>query len=124
MAASQLLPVQDVHPVRAYAMRVEMQETYAQSADRDEAEDRLKKLCSRMMHSKLEPMKKFCRTIRNRGEEILHYFEHPYTNAILEGLNRLIQNIQRRARGFRNDEYFKTMIYLGCGKLNLENQFP
>ena len=124
MAASQFLSVQDVYPVRTYAMRVEMQETYAQSADRDEAEDRLKKLCSWMMHSRLEPMKKFCRTIRNHREEILHYFEHPYTNAILEGLNNLIQNIQRRARGCRNDEYFKMMIYLGCGKLNLESHFP
>ena len=25
---------------------------------------------------------------------------------------------------FRNDEYFKTMIYLGCGKLNLNIQIP
>ncbi len=76
-----------------------------------------------MMHSKLELMKNFCRTIRNHWEEILHYFEYPYTNVILEGMNSLIQNIKCRARGFRNDEYFKTMIYLGCGKLNLECQF-
>ena len=69
-------------------------------------------------------MKKFCRTIRNHWEEILHYFEHPCANAIREGMNTLRQNIKRRTRGFRNDEYFKTMIYLGCGKLNIENQFP
>ena len=48
----------------------------------------------------------------------------PYTNTILEGMNSIIQNIKRRARGFRNDEYFKTMIYLGCGKLNLNIQIP
>ena len=123
-AKKETLQKKHLKTARAYAMRVEMQETYAQSADRDEAEDRLKKLCSWMMHSRLEPMKKFCRTIRNHWEEILHYFEHPYANAILEGLNSLIQNIKCRTRGFRNDEYFKTMIYLGCGKLNLENQFP
>ena len=35
-----------------------------------------------------------------------------------------MQNIKHRARGFRNDEYFKTMIYLGCGKLNLNIQIP
>ena len=35
-------------------------------------------------------------------------------------MNSIIQNIKRRARGFRNDDYFKTMIYLGCGKLNLK----
>ena len=109
---------------RACAMRIELQKIYEQSIHRDEAEQRLKKLCSRMMHARLEPMKKFCATIRNHWSEILHYFEHPYTNAILEGMNSIIQNIKRRARGLRNDEYFKTMIYLGCGKLNLNIQIP
>ena len=109
---------------RACAMRIELQEIYEQSIHRDEAEQRLKKLCSWMMHARLEPMKKFCGTIRNHWDEILHYFAHPYTNAILEGVNSIIQNIKRRARGFRNDEYFKTMIYLGCGKLNLNIQIP
>ena len=109
---------------RACAMRIELQEIYEQSVHRDEAEQRLKKLCSWMMHARLEPMKKFCGTIRNHWDEILYYFEHPYTNAILEGLNSIIQNIKRRARGLRNDEYFKTMLYLGCGKLNLSIQIP
>lgn len=49
-----------------------------------------------------------------------HYFDHQYTNAILEGMNSIIQNIKRRARGFRNTEFFKTMIYLVCGKLPIE----
>ncbi|MBP3438511.1 MAG: transposase [Sutterella sp.] len=40
-----------------------------------------------------------------------------YTNAILEGLNPIIRNVKRRARGFRNDRYFTTMIFLTCGKL-------
>jgi len=71
------------------------------------------------MHSRLFPMKEFAKLIRNHWNEILNYFEHRYTNAILEGMNSIIQNIKRRARGFRNDEYFKTMIYLGCGKLDL-----
>ena len=109
---------------RACAMRIELQEIYEQSVHRDEAEQRLKKLCSWMMHARLEPMKKFCGTIRNHWDKILYYFEHPYTNAILEGMNSIIQNIKRRARGFRNDEYFKTMIYLGCGKPNLNIQIP
>ena len=75
---------------RACAMRIELQEIYEQSTHRDEAEEHLKKLCSWMMHARLEPMKKLCGTIRNHWNEILHYFEHPYTNAILEGLNSII----------------------------------
>lgn len=106
---------------RAYAMRVTLQDIYEYSLSRSEAEGRMKRLCSWMIRSRLEPMKELANLIRNHWIEILNYFDHGYTNAILEGMNSIIQNIKRRARGFRNDEYFKTMIYLGCGKLNLKN---
>jgi len=105
---------------RAYAMRVELQDIYDSYEGRETAEKRLERLCSWIMHSRLEPMKKFAGTVRNHWTEILNYFDHKYTNAILEGVNSIIQNIKRRARGFKNDEYFKTMIYLGCGKLDLK----
>lgn len=104
---------------RAYSMRVELQEVYEQAGSRAEAEERLKKLCSWMMHSRLEPMKALCGMLRNHWNEILNYFEFRYTNAILEGMNSVIQNIKRRARGFRNPDFFKTMIYLVCGHLEL-----
>ena len=61
--------------------------------------------------------------VRRRGRagaEIVAYFEHPYTNAVLEGVNSVVQNVKRRARGFRNMDYFATMIYLTCGKLDLK----
>ena len=106
---------------RAYAMRVTLQDIYEYSLSRSKAEGRMKRLCSWMIRSRLEPMKELANLIRNHWIEILNYFDHGYTNAILEGMNSIIQNIKRRARGFRNDEYFKTMIYLGCGKLNLKN---
>lgn len=104
---------------RAYAMRVTLQDIYETSFDRTTAEDRLKQLYNWLVRSRLSPMKKFASLLKNHWQEILNYFDHRYTNAILEGMNSIIQNIKRRARGFRNDEYFKTMIYLGCGKLNL-----
>lgn len=93
-AKKETLQKKHLKTARAYAMRVEMQEIYVQALNRDDAEKRLKKLCSWMMHSRLEPMKKFFGTLRNHWEEILHYFEHPYTNAILEGLNSLIRNFR------------------------------
>lgn len=52
--------------------------------------------------------------------DVLAYFDHPYTNAILKGLNSVIQNVKTHARGFRNMGYFSTMIYLACGKLDLK----
>ena len=105
---------------RAYGMRVELQKIYAESRDRAEAESRLRKLCGWMMRSRLDRMKTLCGTLRSHWEEILNYFDHPRTNAVLEGVNSMIQWIKRRARGFRNLGYFETIIYLTCGKLNYD----
>lgn len=115
------LTLQKLHlkTARAYSMRVELQDIYDTSFSKEVARIRLEKLCSWMIRSRLEPMKKLAIMLRDHNEEILNYFSNRYTNAILEGMNSIIQNIKCRARGFRNDEYFKTMIYLVCGKLNL-----
>ena len=74
-----------------------------------------------MVRSRLEPMKKCCMMIRNNLQDILNYFDKGYTNAILEGLNNIIQNIKCRARGYRNNHYFATMIYLVLGELDIES---
>ena len=57
--------------------------------------------------------------IRRHFAEIVAYFEHPYTNAVLEGADSVIQNVKRRARGFRNMDYFATHDLPACGKLDL-----
>ena len=106
---------------RAYAQKVELQDIYETCTDRAAAESRLKKLCSWLMRSRLEPMKKFCGTLKNHWDEILNYFDNRFTNAVLEGTNSVIQNIKTRARGFRNDEYLKAMIYLVLGDLPMED---
>lgn len=108
---------------RAYSMRVELQDIYEECQTYDEAESRFKKLCSWLSRSRLEPMKKLCSLIRDHWKEILNYFEYNLTNAILEGINSIIQNIKRRARGFRNNEYFTTMIYLNCSNLDIDGVF-
>ena len=102
-------------------MREELQEIYNTSTNREEAQEGLEKLCSWMMHSRLDPMKEVARMIKSHWKEILNYFDNPYTNAVLEGLNNVIQQIKTRARGFRNDSFFKTMIYLVCGEIELDS---
>lgn len=64
--------------------------------------------------------RRICNRYSRHFAEIVAYFEHPYTNAVPEGFNSVIQNVKRRARGFRNMDYFATMIYLTCGKLDLK----
>ena len=114
------LAKQRLKTARACGMRECLQDIYAGSASRVEAEAGFRPLCSWMMHSRLEPMKAFARQLRRHWRDILAYFDHPYTNAILEGLNSVIQNVKTRARGFRNMDCFSTMIYLACGKLDLK----
>jgi hypothetical protein len=58
----------------------------------------------------------------SRGEEAGVMGSH--TNATLEGLNSIIQNAKCQARGFRNDEYFKAIIYLVAGQINLDEVCP
>ena len=105
---------------RAYSMRLELQDIYNECKTREDAESRLRKLCSWMSRCRLEPMKNLRNMLVGHWESILNYFEFRYTNAILEGTNNVIQNIKARARGFRNVEYFKRMIYLVCGGLDLD----
>lgn len=106
---------------RAYSMRVTIQDIYETCSDRTSAEKKLKKLYYWLTHSRLEPMKKFALTLKNHWSEILNYFDNRYTNAVLEGINSVVQNIKTRARGFRNTEYLATMIYLVCGELPIED---
>ena len=105
---------------RALMMREELQDIYKTAETRESAEERFNSLCSWIMHPRISEMKPFAKLIRNHFDEILNYFDYQYTNAVLEGMNSIIQTIKRRARGFRNTEFFKTMIYLCCGKLPLE----
>lgn len=70
---------------RACRMRECLQDIYADSTDRIEAEAGFRALCSWMMHSRLEPMKALARQLRRHWDDILAYFDHRYANAIIEG---------------------------------------
>jgi len=45
-------------------------------------------------------------------EEILNYFDYPYTNGFLEGKNNRIKVIKRTAYGYRNPQNFRQRIML------------
>ena len=105
---------------RACRMREVLQGICTDGRTPSEAWVRLHRLCSWMMHSRLEPMKDFARMVRRHFAEIVAYFGHPYANAVLEGADGVIRNVRRRARGFRDMGHSATMIYLTCGRLDLK----
>ena len=76
----------------------------------------------RVIHTKLEPMKKVARTIKERIENVVSYCTHGITNAVAEGMNSKIMSIKRRVGGYRNRENFKTAIFFHCGGLDLYPQ--
>lgn len=108
---------------RAYRMRCAMQDVY-KLKDKEDARTAILKLCSWMRHGRVEEMKSVAETIKDQLEAILAYWDFKYTNALLEGLNSIIQTVKRRARGFRTIDHFRTVIMLTCGKLGLNKLCP
>ncbi len=106
---------------RACQMAEAMRDVY-ELPDRESAAGALDRLCSWMTHSNVPEMKVVARTLRKEREGVLNWWRRGSTNAILEGLNSVIQSVKRAARGFRNTGYFETMIFLRLGRLDFSAQ--
>ena len=74
------------------------------------------------MHSNAPETRVVAGTVKKEREGILSWFPRDATNAILEGLNSIIQSIKRAARGFGNVGHFKTMMSLRLGRLDFSAQ--
>ncbi len=70
-------------------------------------------------HSRLKPIIKVAKTLKERFENVLSYVTHGITNATAEGLNSKIETIKRMASGFRNRQNYKTAIYFHCSGYDL-----
>jgi len=56
-------------------------------------------------------LEKFAKTLRLHRTGILNYYGHRITTGALEGTNAKIRVMQRKAYGFRDEEYLKLKIY-------------
>lgn len=104
--------------IRALHMRENFQEIY-KAESYEEFESCLKQWYFWATHSKLKPMIKVAKTIKQHWDGVLKWKESQITNGILEGLNSIVQAAKRKARGYKI-EHFKVMAYLLTGKLNLQ----
>jgi len=59
-----------------------------------------------------EPMRKTVTTLERHAERVVRRWTSTYTNARMEGLNSLFQAARARARGYRTNKNFITMIYM------------
>jgi transposase len=70
--------------------------------------------------SRLKPIQKVAKMLRDRLPNILTWFTHRISNSTSEGFNSRIQNLKSNARGFRNFDNYRTRILFFCGKLQLK----
>jgi hypothetical protein len=103
---------------RAYQMKLTLQGLW-EYRHAYYAEQYLKKWYWWATHCRLEPMKAVAATIRRHWEGILHFIRSRITNGILEGLNAKVKAAAKRAFGFKTFEYYRTIIYLIAGRLEL-----
>jgi transposase len=71
------------------------------------------------MRSKLDPVKKVARMLRERLPQVLNYFVFKVTNAYSEGMNSIIQALVKRANGYRNRHRLKRDLFFHLGGLDL-----
>jgi transposase len=77
------------------------------------------KLIDWMSRSRLEPIVKVARMLRQHLWGIINAIVLDATNAHLESVNAKIQALKKRACGYRNRERFRHAILFHCGRLDL-----
>ena len=79
----------------------------------------LDRWCERTMRSRLEPMKRVARMLRNHRGLILNWFraKKAFSSGIVEGLNGKAKVVTKRAYGFRTFDHLQVALYHTLGDL-------
>jgi transposase len=75
----------------------------------------------RAMYSKIEPIKKVARMIRNHIEGVVGWVGWQISNGRLEGMNNRIRLLSHRSFGLHSAESLIALVYLCCGGIELES---
>jgi transposase len=84
----------------------------------------LKRWMSAALKTRIPSMRAFVGTLRTHLDNIITFIQRPLTNAVGEGINRIIKIVKNRASGFRNLESFTDLIFLTVGDLDIPAQIP
>ncbi len=76
------------------------------------------------MRSRIPSLRTFVGTLRNHYDNIFTFIDRNLTNAVGEGINRIVKIVKNRAFGYRNLESFADMIYLTIGSLDIPAHIP
>jgi transposase len=75
--------------------------------------------CRQTMRSRIEPMKKIARSLRQHRELILNYFraQKLISGGVVKGLNNKAKVTMRKSYGFRTYRVLELALYHSFGKL-------
>jgi transposase len=91
---------------------------------RASAEKFLKRWMTAALRSRIPTLRKFVETLKNYYDNIIAFIDRNLTNAVGEGLNRIVKIVKNRASGYRNLESFADIIYLTVGDLDIPARIP
>jgi transposase len=94
----------------AYYLKEELHRIWEQK-DREGGEKALENWIFAAESSGVKMLSKFAETLRKYQEGILNYYDHRITTGALEGTNAKIRVMQRKAYGYRDEEYLELKIY-------------
>jgi transposase len=108
----------NLQSVRAHLQREDFQRFW-EYASPSWAGKFLDEWTTRVMHSKIEPMKKMAKTLRSHRALILNWFEArgAISSGVVEGMNNKVKLTTRKSYGFRTEEAVKLAIYHNLGAL-------
>ncbi len=108
----------NLQSVRAYLLKEEFQQLW----DYDSptwAGKFIDRWCTKAMRSRIDPLKKFARTVRQHRELMLNYFHarKQFSSGVVEGLNNKAKVTMRKAYGYRTFRIAELSLYHVLGKL-------
>ncbi len=108
----------DLKSIKAYLLKESFQ-AFWQYTSPYWAQKFLKQWCYRAMRSRLEPMKKFVGTVRRHEALMMNWFKakKQYSSGVVEGLNRKVNLVTRKAYGFKSYETLKIALFHTMGNL-------
>jgi transposase len=108
----------NLRSVRAYLLREEFQRFWTYSSA-GWARRFLDEWTTRVLRSRLEPMKKVARTLRAHRELILNWFraKGEVSAGAVEGLNNKVKLVTRKSYGFRTPHVAKLALLHNLGRL-------
>jgi transposase len=108
----------NLRSVRAYLFRLDFEHVWCYKIA-SHAGAFLDQWCRRVMRSRIEPLKKYAKSIRKHRALLLNYFDAAkiFSSGIIEGLNNKARVGLRRAYGIRGKKVLELVLYHQLGAL-------